>query len=390
MVTFAPGPPAPPAGPHSPPARARAGVGAAGRPVPPGPPADATAPQPAAGAGAPPPGPDEGEEAAPREVVGPKHRSDSVAGWAVSLILHSLILVGFSGYTWMAGLGTGGGRAEADMGVVIDTGGEISSGAAEALQMQADVGEVALTGLSQEPAGIEPITGLGPGVSASSPIGPLVASALCGGGGGPAARGDLSMIAGGGVGGGASFFGIVTPADASKFVYVLDYSGSMQGKKLALVKEELLRAISALKQRMKFYIIFYDDDYEAMAAEKLVPATQQNKRQYLTWANGVHGGGGTDPTEAMKLALSLKPHAIWLLSDGIFNPHACDVIRRANPRARVRIHTIAFWDNAGQSLLERIAKENRGRCRFVPGPGSAPPGARPAGRRHPRRTIRRP
>ena len=79
----------------------------------------------------------------------------------------------------------------------------------------------------------------------------------------------------------------------------------------------------------------------------------------------VSSGGGTLPAEAMLKAISLKPDAIWLLSDGIFGEHACDVIGNANRGSRISIHTIAFYDNQGEAQLKRIAGENNGKYRFV-------------------------
>ena len=60
------------------------------------------------------------------------------------------------------------------------------------------------------------------------------------------------------------------------------------------------------------------------------------------------------------------------VSDGLFDESAADVIRTANPGRRVRIHTIAFYDNEGEAVLRRIAEENRGKYRFVAPPGRGP------------------
>jgi len=145
----------------------------------------------------------------------------------------------------------------------------------------------------------------------------------------------------------------------------VDRSGSMAGPKLDAAKAELIRAVRRLERAARFYTIFFNVVPAAMPGEELVRATESNKRRHFAWVSGIGAGGRTDPTSAMKLALSLKPDAIWLLSDGIFRLQAATAIQKANPRGRVQIHTIAFYSREGEAVLQRIADENRGRYRFV-------------------------
>jgi hypothetical protein len=142
----------------------------------------------------------------------------------------------------------------------------------------------------------------------------------------------------------------------------------MSGEKLTVTKAELVRSISSLSPGMKFYIIFYDDSLDAMPADNPVLADPQNKARYLQWVDNITSGGGTDPREAMELALSFKPDAIWLLSDGLFHRQTVEYIRDANPGAKTQIHTIAFYESSGETVLRQIALENRGKYRFVPNP----------------------
>jgi VWA domain-containing protein len=164
-------------------------------------------------------------------------------------------------------------------------------------------------------------------------------------------------------GGTTSFFGL--KARGSKFVYVVDCSGSMSGRKLLAAKAEIYRSINAYKSSMKFYIFFYNSTPIAMPGKQLIPAVQANKTKAFNWVEHITTGGGTQPAPAVLEALKLKPDAIWLLSDGLFSQQACDEIRQANSDGKVQIHTIAFHDNHGEAQLKRIAQENRGKYRFV-------------------------
>lgn len=162
----------------------------------------------------------------------------------------------------------------------------------------------------------------------------------------------------------ASFFGAT--GQGTRFVFVLDKSGSMNGKAFADARFELIRSLRALQPHEKFYVIFYDNDAEPMPAPGLVPATQGNIDRYVKWVREVSTGGGTDPTAAMTKALKdLKPDTIWLLSDGAFNVAVAETITQLNPQRRVHINTIAFKNRAGEAILKIIADENKGDYRFV-------------------------
>ena len=164
-------------------------------------------------------------------------------------------------------------------------------------------------------------------------------------------------------GGTTSFFGL--KARGSKFIYVVDCSGSMNGRKLLAAKAELYRSINAYKSSMQFYIIFYNSNPNAMPGGELVSASDANKRKAFNWVEHISAESGTNPAPAILAALELKPDAIWLLSDGLFSQQACDVIQQANADSSIQIHTIAFHDNHGEAPLKRIAQENRGKYRFV-------------------------
>ncbi len=175
--------------------------------------------------------------------------------------------------------------------------------------------------------------------------------------------------AGGAVGGTTSFFGL--RAKGTKFVYVVDYSGSMNGDKLRAAKSELLRSVQSMKSEMQFYIIFYDNYFQTMPANNLVHATRNNKIKFGNWAETIRGGGGTNPSGAMRKAIELKPDAIWLLSDGQFNQDVANNVVRMNSGKKIQIHTIAFHDNSGENQLRLIAEQCRGKYRFVSGSKAA-------------------
>lgn len=165
----------------------------------------------------------------------------------------------------------------------------------------------------------------------------------------------------------ATFFG--APGHGSRFVYIIDKSGSMSGAPFETAKRELLRSLRALQPHEQFFVIFYDGQADPMPGERLVSATPGNIENAVDWVRSVSLGGSTNPTEALTLALEdLRPDTIWLLSDGAFGAGVVDVIATHNADRRTHINTLAFVNRSGEALLKVIASENRGDYRFVPGP----------------------
>jgi hypothetical protein len=294
-------------------------------------------------------------------------RVSKVAGWVTSVSLHVLVILSFTGITWYSGLGTG--AAERGVAIVGDAGDAVESSGGELSGMEPRPVDLTPPATTQ---GVQTIDIAGSEAPANVQI-----SLGSGDGGlvGPAAGdwGSLGASTGEAGGGGASFFGLA--ARGSKFVFVVDRSGSMgNDRKLEEAKKELMRSVYALERASKFFIIFYETGFQPMPANGLVPATVPNKNTYLGWVEGIRPGGNTHPSQAMLKALALKPDAIWLLSDGEFNENidVPDLIRTNNPGAKVQIHTIAFHSDAGAPALQRIAEENRGTYKFVGQPTQAP------------------
>jgi hypothetical protein len=166
------------------------------------------------------------------------------------------------------------------------------------------------------------------------------------------------------------FFGIGGYGQA--FVYVVDCSDSMNERgKFGRARYELLRSIEQLASDQRYFVIFYNDGAYPMDADEPVLATQDQIARTTRWVNYVEPGGGTHPLPALLFALSLRPDAIYFLSDGQFDPltiHELRLRNRPNNRLRLRqipIHTIAFVDRATEGLMRTIARNSGGQFRFV-------------------------
>jgi hypothetical protein len=181
---------------------------------------------------------------------------------------------------------------------------------------------------------------------------------------------------------GASFFG--TAAEGDRFVYLVDNSPSMNigrgrgaGDVSRLVRAlgELKSSIERLSPDQSFYVILFNGQARRMFDENAkapqpLPATPYNKRRLEKWLASVGTGDATDPRPALQLGLAMRPNAVFLLSDGVFNVKEAalaEFIDRHNV-AGTPIHTIAYEDERSCQTMERIAYLTGGEYRFVESP----------------------
>jgi hypothetical protein len=184
----------------------------------------------------------------------------------------------------------------------------------------------------------------------------------------------------------ASFFGTVAHGDA--FVFILDVSGSMKGSRFERAREELSKSVAALREDQSFFVVLFSDRTRCMfdlpAGEaKTVPATDENIDRLQQWLAGITPDGGTDPREALRIGLAVRPSAVFLLSDGEFNSEnastkrglrhgdssVADMIekgRRRNRRRQVPIHGFAYENPSAAKTMEALATDTGGEYRFVP------------------------
>jgi hypothetical protein len=159
----------------------------------------------------------------------------------------------------------------------------------------------------------------------------------------------------------------------------------MNGVKWAELHRELSRCIGDLGPGRAFYVIFFDGEmhrmFEPLIHEPtLLDATSENVERARQWIAEKSLGSNTSPCNSMKFAASLEPDAIFLLTDGEFSDYTAPYMRGFNRKRvvegkpKVVVHTIGFFSQKHQLVLERIAKDSGGTYRFVGGP--APP-ARP-------------
>ncbi|HYT91446.1 MAG TPA: VWA domain-containing protein [Gemmataceae bacterium] len=184
-------------------------------------------------------------------------------------------------------------------------------------------------------------------------------------GAGDAQRGNPS---GGEQGGGPSFFQIGT--QATRIVYVMDRSASMGAGLLDVAVRELLASVDRLPATVQFQVVVYHDRAELLVPgrSELIAASTQNKALVGEALMSLRAEGGTCHREGVRVALTLDPQVIYLLTDADDLTHEeRREITRLN-RGRAILHTIELnTANRGRTEmpLQMLARENGGRYQAV-------------------------
>ena len=169
----------------------------------------------------------------------------------------------------------------------------------------------------------------------------------------------------------SSFHGI--PTSGKRIVYVLDCSKSM-GHRFEMATARLLRSIRQLSVEQTFNVILFDKQthlplqLEGSPLERghsPMPETIDQLRVRLEQM--VLGPGGS-PEAAFKLAMSLEPDTVFLLTDGEFSHSVCESICQLNQEVngfgehlrRATIHTIQYGERRNNISLVNIAGRNGG------------------------------
>ncbi|HOE63860.1 MAG TPA: VIT domain-containing protein [Candidatus Sumerlaeota bacterium] len=164
------------------------------------------------------------------------------------------------------------------------------------------------------------------------------------------------------------------PAHEKDIVFVLDTSGSMQGKKIEQARNALKFCLQSLKNGDRFGVISFATVVNAFKTA-LIDATDANKEEALKFVDGFQARGGTDINGALIQALQMfpeskRPRMVVFLTDGeptIGVTGKEDIIKYvldAN-RAKARIFVFGVGTDVNTVLLDKIAEDNRGVPEYI-------------------------
>lgn len=287
-------------------------------------------------------------------------------GMAASVVLHAVLLVTFAFLVSGSG-GERGGGASASLPVDVAVMSE-----SELASLSEGPATVQAPGVAELPAGDVTMPTIevpgGSGTPDLSELGGTPGEGL-GGSGAGTGTGVGPGAGGSGGGGGTSFFNVA--ARGTRFAYIVDVSGSMDGEKLQFLKTELRRSIDRLPDDAQFVVLPFESDARPLTTPvRYYNATSRSKREVIAQIDTLRADGGTQPMPAFTMILRMQPRpdAIYFMTDGLFDREIPGQVRQLNLAGRrVPIHCIALIDNSSESLMRRLANDSDGTYTFVGG-----------------------
>jgi Ca-activated chloride channel family protein len=168
-----------------------------------------------------------------------------------------------------------------------------------------------------------------------------------------------------------TFMLTVTPGDdlkaiteGSDWVFVLDVSGSMQGK-YATLADGVQRALGKLRANDRFRLVLFNDRSRELT-QGYVNATPEMVKQYAAEVARIQPSSGTNLYAGLELGLDAleadRTSAIVLVTDGVANvgetaqKKFIEMIKRKD----ARLFTFIMGNSANRPLLEAMTKASGG------------------------------
>jgi hypothetical protein len=160
----------------------------------------------------------------------------------------------------------------------------------------------------------------------------------------------------------------------TKFVYVFDRSGSMEGAPLAAAKQQLIESINSLEAIHQFQIIFFNHQIRTFDAtgggHRVAFATDRSKQLAANFIGGITADGGTDRLAALRAAVAMQPDVIFFLTDDDDPMPESELaeVEQLNKRASATICTIQFGEGPAQksdNFLVQLARTTGGQYGYV-------------------------
>lgn len=179
------------------------------------------------------------------------------------------------------------------------------------------------------------------------------------------------------------------------FIFVLDHSGSMAGRKVAQAKEALRYCVQNLNDGDRFNLILFNEDITSLAerlnrgeewfggerwpdatvlSDKLIDV-KNGREKAFAFIDGIEGRGMTNINEALSVALAEnpdpnRPRIIVFLTDGqptvgVRHPaRILENVAKANQN-QSRIFVFGVGYDVNDHLLDKMAADNGGTRNYV-------------------------
>ncbi len=154
-----------------------------------------------------------------------------------------------------------------------------------------------------------------------------------------------------------------------EMIFVLDCSGSMNGKPIAKAKQAITRALKKLQPDDTFQVIRFSNNASQLGPDPL-PAAPENIRRALAYVESLDGGGGTMMIEGIKAALDFahdpkRFRLVSFMTDGYIGNEA-EILAAVHQRLGAsRIFSFGVGSSVNRYLLDRMAKLGKGAVAYI-------------------------
>ena len=157
------------------------------------------------------------------------------------------------------------------------------------------------------------------------------------------------------------------------FIFILDRSGSMKGKKIEQAKKALRFCINNLNDGDRFNLITFNTDVDPFS-ERL-GSVKKIRKDALAFVDGIVANGGTNINGALQAALEEKPdpkrpRIIVFLTDGEATVGVTDttnILKNVsvanNDKSRIFVFGVGYDVNV--DLLDKMSAQNSGTRQYV-------------------------
>ena len=169
-----------------------------------------------------------------------------------------------------------------------------------------------------------------------------------------------------------TFMMVLTPGvdlkplnQGSDYVFVLDYSGSMYGGKIATLAKAVIGAIEKMNPNDRYRIIFFNHDAKDFT-NGYIPATQENLKRTIKMLKSVSSSGSTNLYAGLKMALSNmdddRVTTMVIVTDGVTNTGevAPAAFAKLMKRQDIRVFGFLMGNSANWPLMRTICNVSGG------------------------------
>lgn len=164
------------------------------------------------------------------------------------------------------------------------------------------------------------------------------------------------------------------PVVPKNVVFVIDKSGSMQGKKIEQARNAAKFIVNNLREHDTFNIVAYDDRIDCFAPE-MQRYGHQTRRDALAYIDNLRAGGSTNIDGALRHALAMLPEQsgptyVLFMTDGLPTAGEQDEKKiaanaeHAN-KAGARLINFGVGYDVNARLLDRLSRGSHGASEYV-------------------------